>query len=212
MRQEFSKGLDFANNDLAGLDDMLKSNNSSAGCWAKFLASMTYFWQEWGPLNSTVTSIQKRYDQSVASYFVFFRFLFLISMIFAAIYTYLLVAHIVRTEDFSKTCMFNFVPCFLLYNSFQKTESLAYTITLISTLGIGFATCLYQLVTQDRIKRIQAYVLQDGSKKFSKMFFSSLDWSLTKPGQKLDSKISLTINLENMLKEEKILEIIKNRT
>jgi len=50
--------------------------------------------------------------------------------------------------------MFNFVPCFLLYNSFSKTESLAYTITLICTLGIGFATCLYQLVTQDRVKRI----------------------------------------------------------
>jgi hypothetical protein len=75
-------------------------------------------------------------------------------MIFAALYSYLLVAHIVRTEDFSKMCMFNFVPCFLLYNSFQTTESLAFTITLISTLGIGFATCLYQLVTQDRIKRI----------------------------------------------------------
>ncbi len=27
MRQEFSKGLDFANNDLKGLDDIMKSGN-----------------------------------------------------------------------------------------------------------------------------------------------------------------------------------------
>jgi len=89
--------LDFANQDLAGLDDMLKNNNNNAGCWTKFVASMTQVWQEWGPLNSTVASITKRYDQSVASYFVFFRFLFLISMIFGAIYSYLLISHIVTT-------------------------------------------------------------------------------------------------------------------
>ena len=143
MRQEFNKGLDFANKDLAGLDDMVKADNSSAGCWTKFVASMSNFWKEWGPLNSTVASITKRYDQSVASYFVFFRFLFLISMIFAAIYTYLLVSHIVSTEDYGKFCMFNFVPCFLLYNSFSQDDSLAFTITLICTLGFGFGYCLY---------------------------------------------------------------------
>lgn len=29
MRQEFSKGLDFANNDLKGLDDIMKSGNKN---------------------------------------------------------------------------------------------------------------------------------------------------------------------------------------
>jgi hypothetical protein len=143
---------------------------------------------------------------------VFFRFLFLLSLIFAAIYGYLLINHFIITKDFSKPCLYSFLPCFLLYNSFTKQESLTYTITLICFLGIGIGTCLYQLVTQDKVRRIQAYVLQDGSKKFSKMFFSSPDWSLVKRDQTKDVKISITIALENMIREEEVQTKIKNRT
>jgi hypothetical protein len=151
--------LDFANNELRDLDEMVKNKGEGMGCWNKMVAAMSKMWLEWGPLNSTVGSIQKRYDQSVASYFVFFRFLFLLSMIFAGIYSYLLIVHIINTKDYSTFCLYSFVPCFLLYSSFKTSEYLAFTITLISFLGIGFAYCLYQLVTQDRIKRVQAYVL-----------------------------------------------------
>lgn len=44
------------------------------------------------------------------------------------------------------------------------------------------------------------------------MFFSAPDWSIMKKGQKMDSKISLQLNLQNMLKEEEVKEKIKNRT
>lgn len=43
MRAEFSKGLDFANNDLKGLDDMMKNKENQGGC-AKCLSSLSRFW------------------------------------------------------------------------------------------------------------------------------------------------------------------------
>lgn len=79
-------------------------------------------------------------------------------------------------------------------------------------LGVGFIFCLYQLIVQDRQTRIEAYLLQDGSKKFSKMLFNSPDWSLTQKGSGIDSASQITISLENMLKEERVIEIIKNRS
>jgi hypothetical protein len=99
-----------------------------------------------------------------------------------------------------------------LYNSFTANEALIFTSTIIAFIGIGIVACLYQLITQDRIRRVKAYILQDGSKKFSKRFFSSPDWSLTKANQGLDSKMSLSIGLENMIKEEQVINAIKSRT
>jgi hypothetical protein len=69
--------------------------------------------------------------------------LFLLSLLFSAIYTYILVNHIVKTTDYKTKCLYNVVPCFLLYNTFGKSENFAYTITLVVFLGLGIGTCLY---------------------------------------------------------------------
>lgn len=156
--------------------------------------------------------MQKRYDKAISSYFVFFRFLFLVSMVFAAVYGYLIVKHIVITTNFSQTCLYSIVPCFLLYNSFTSDEQLAFVITLIVFTGLGIFLTLTQLIANDRLRRVQAYLMQDGSKRFSKALFSTPDWTLTKLGQKTDSKISIPLLLQNMLKEEQVKETIKNRS
>ena len=56
-------------------------------------------------------------------------------------------------------CLSGVIPCFLLYDNFSSTEQLGYIITVISFLGIGIGACIYQLVTQDKVRRVQAYIL-----------------------------------------------------
>ena len=109
-------------------------------------------------------------------------------------------------------CLYSFVPCFMLYNSFHPSEALGYSITLIVFLGICFSACLYQLIVQDKIRRIEAYLLQDGSKKFSKMFFNSPDWTLSEKGSGIDSRMQITISLQNLILEDRVIDLIKQRT
>ena len=62
MRQQFNKGLEYANND-AGLDDIMKSGDGTElGFFTRCNNFFTRIWREYGPLSSTVTQIQKRYD------------------------------------------------------------------------------------------------------------------------------------------------------
>lgn len=178
MRNEFSKGLDY-NAGMDGLDALNAGKEQQRNGCTRCLSAMSNFWYRYGPLNSSVAHVKKNYDSSVTSFFVLFRFLYLLSLIIAMAYGYLLINHLVQTKDFSTTCLYNFVPCFLLYNSFGSGEAFGFTITLLGFLCVGFIFCLYQLVIQDRQTRIEAYLLQDGSKKFSKMFFNSPEWGLT---------------------------------
>lgn len=144
MKAEFSKGLDYANNDTGTMDDLLKTKDGKPlGRCTRFFNILTRLWNLYSPLSASVTRIQKRYDKAIASYFIFFRFLFLISLLFAAVYSYLIVKHIINTSDFKSVCLYSFVPCFLLYNSFTPDESVAFTSTLISFLGIGIGFCLH---------------------------------------------------------------------
>lgn len=158
MRNEFSKGLDY-NAGSDGLDALNAGKEQQRNGCTKCLNALSNFWYRYGPLNSSVSYIKKRYDSSVTSFFVLFRFLFLMSLLIALAYGYLLINHMVQTKDFSKTCLYNFIPCFLLYNSFSSGEAFGFTITLLSFLGVGFIFCLYQLVIQDRQTRIEAYLL-----------------------------------------------------
>lgn len=68
---------------------------------------------------------------------MFYRFLFLVSLVFAGVYAYLIIKHIIITQDYGTKCLFNIVPCFLLYNSFTSDERLAFVITLIVFTGLG---------------------------------------------------------------------------
>ena len=65
----------------------------------------------------------------------------------AAIYSYLTVKHLILTSgNVTSTCLYNFVPCFLLYNSFSNQEALAYLCTLVTFLGLGIGACMQQLL------------------------------------------------------------------
>jgi hypothetical protein len=114
----------------------------------------------------------------------------------------------VITKNFESICLYSFVPCFLLYSSFSADEAYPFAVTLVTFLAVGVSACIYQLVVQDRTRRIQSYLLQDGSKKFSKMFFSSPDWTLTKPGEGVDSKTDISLSMQNMIKEERVKAVI----
>ena len=144
MRSEFNKGLEYANADPSGLDDMMKSTlGNRANCCTRCTGSLMRLWAQYSPLSNTVTTMQKRYDKAISSFFVFFRFLFLVSIVFAAIYAYLIIKHFILTSDFSSTCLYNIVPCFLLYNSFSSEEQLAFVITLIVFTGLGISLTLF---------------------------------------------------------------------
>jgi hypothetical protein len=64
MRSEFSKGLDYANSDIAGsMDDMLKSKNAEkVNPVLRILNFLARLWAMYSPLSGLLANIKRRYD------------------------------------------------------------------------------------------------------------------------------------------------------
>lgn len=148
---------------LISLKNKNGQERACASC-IKLYLTIRRLWNRYGPLSYKITQIRRRYDRSIASYFVFFRFLFLLGMLMAGVFAYLLINHAVKTTDYDSKCLYDIVPCFLLYNTFTNSEALGYSITLVVFLCLGVMSNIYQLVSQDRSRRIHHYFVSDTSK------------------------------------------------
>lgn len=147
MRKELNKGIDHIDEGGSMSFDHLSKSQHKGGCCLACGKGLKQAWARWGPLSSKLTHIQRRFDRSIASYFIFFRFVFLLSLLQSAIFGYLLINHFIQATDYDSLCLFDVVPCVILYNSFTKDEALGYSFTLLFFLAVGVVVCLYKLVS-----------------------------------------------------------------
>ncbi len=170
---------------------------------------MTY-----SPLGSAVISFQKRYDPSIASFFVLVRFLMLLSLLTCMIYSYLLISHLlVQGLDFKTKCINGNLNCFLLYSSFKHSETLAYIVTIGVSLIASSICNIYLLAFYDRQKLVYNSIMnEEGTSKLSRILFSSPFWDGQTPTHITDQRRYTQHRLMNQLQDQEVQKKIRFRT
>ncbi len=116
------------------------------------------------PFQKEIRTIQGKFGSAVASYFVFYRFIFmqvLLIAIVAAIFAVLHITLFVSREGNSSLNKIVFgpgmLPGFMLYSTFESEEAFQYSMFVIFGLLVFVATAVEHLITEDlTMKRIDA--------------------------------------------------------
>ncbi|CDW90011.1 UNKNOWN [Stylonychia lemnae] len=210
MRQELNKGLEHI--DDGGGYENLGNKKRKEGCWHETEKQVLKIWRKFSPLSQRLAKISRTNERSIVAYFTFVRFIFLLSLLQVLVFTYLIVNHVARTDNFKSICVFKFVPCFMLYSSFEDDEALGYSITLVISLTLSVILCLSYLISQDKTRRIKSQYMNDGTKKFTKLIFNAIEWNIRDRSKKVDIKTQISMEMKNLLKEDEVKKAIASRT
>jgi hypothetical protein len=130
------------------------------------------------------------------------------------LYATLLLKHVSDMKySYSELCAGLFpTPCFLYYSRFDASSDQYYALTLILFMILGIVISVYKWVEFDLVRK-KRELYDDKKKKFSRLFFNSLDWSTpvnNYEGRQMASSIRLEIKIN--LDEERIKAEIEKRT
>ena len=158
-------------------------------------------------LKGDVKRIESIYDKSISSYFGFYKFVANLSILILAIYSYLLVSHIMKfSGSLSSVCQGT--PCFTLYYSFSSSEAFVYTLTLICLIVATLIVSIGKWIRADKLRnRTEIYAGNDAKmKKFSAIVFNSWPWAINTETDSEDQ----SVNLSNLISTA-ITDHIKQR-
>ena len=174
------------------------------------------------PFQKDIRTIQGKFGSAVASYFVFYRFIFMqvcsitvVAAIFLVMHLNLFIGN--GNDSFEKLVSGpGMLPAFMLFSTFEKTEAFNYSMFVIFGMLVFFSTAVEHLVTEDKImKRIDA--AEEGNEvPFSKAVLCS--WDMGSSGynpterQIQDQIGSLGNGYAQILDESRTAGVMKSRS
>jgi hypothetical protein len=210
--EEIRKALLADDDDNGGesfsMDDLLSARHG--------LKVLTLYLKKMLPFKTVVRQIQARFGSSVASYYVFYRFLFLqfgLIALAAVIFGIMHLVQMVLRGDsshifFSK----GLLPGFMFYSSFDFTESLNYSILVIIAIVLICATVLEKLVREDRLAKELDSLENADHCPYMKETLCVWDFGLTNKAEVSDLQGSIANNFMQMIEETKTNGVKKGRT
>ena len=106
-------------------------------------------------------TITLRFDKSVASFFLLFRYLLDYSLVFVLVFIPLLFIQIqeaIEDGTIGSICSkHSYFPCFTLHSAFKKENALAFSVTMFCFLVIGLFGFMYRWTKYDRTMRENQY-------------------------------------------------------
>lgn len=161
--EELRKALLYANDDegvAITLDDIWK---------AKDIRKQLFEWlNNHMPFKKDISKIQSRFGSSVASYFVFYRFVFLHLVLCAGFVCLFLVLHLFSYATFQSAAWQSFfsspgyLPYCMLFSSYHTSEGLNYDLCVLCILLLTSIVATGQLVTEDKqAKNLEALESQE---------------------------------------------------
>lgn len=210
MKRELMMGIALVEGDFA---DLLGKQESEKNMCERIIDQMWQFLYRLVILKGDMKRIEARYDKSISSYFSFYKFLVNSSIFMLAIFSYLLVSHILFYNG-SLVSICTGGPCFLLYFGFSTSEGFAYSMSIIAFI---FATVLASLVKWVRTdlvrKRAEIYGGKDVKlKKFAASVFNNWTWSINTETDSFDQSVNISNQLTTALKDEARLREASRRT
>lgn len=177
--EEIRRGLLFDDYEESGPLDDLYSN----GAGGYLMALVKYTMVKLTPFRRDIKKINAQFGSSVASYFIFYRFIFLQSMFVAAIAAIFIGFHINTMVDdgatFSSTVQSNHVlPKFMNPSSFKTSEALIYGTIVIAGILISFSVILYKYLVEDMMSKESISIENENSYTYANNCFCAWDNSI----------------------------------
>lgn len=170
------------------------------------------------PFKNEIRAIEARFGSSVASFFIFYRFLFLqfllisiISIVFSILHLMLMAAY----KDSSTRFIINkagLLPGFMIYSTFREEEGLKYsTMVIVGSMSFLF-TVLEKIVREDKTSKEMEAVEKEVSCPYSKEALVAWDCSIASAAEASDHCGSLAQMFQQMLEETRTQGVKKSRT
>ena len=175
-----------------------------------------YWYLKHLPFQSDIHKIEAKLGSSVASYFLFQRFLFMqFTFLLLVTYTFALyhVAHVISRGDYELFYTSDGLqPNFLMFSSFHTNESLFYSWCVVCTMLVICITSVHKLVSEDRKRKEYDAYETENSYPTAKEVFCCWDFSLTTQQDSNDLNNSLEQFFQQFIDESQMKLIQSLRT
>lgn len=142
MKNNLFVGVDYIGDEDIRLNNDVKHKTK----WDVWSDRIIRFFEKMGPLRSDIRHIEARYDKSITNFFVFFRFIYYLSLGAFLIFLYLCIKHItvyLSLDDNVYEICDSYYPCSFFYARFKSSMQLSYSMTLFLFILYGYGFCLY---------------------------------------------------------------------
>ncbi|OQS05164.1 tryptophanyl-tRNA synthetase, partial [Thraustotheca clavata] len=207
MRQMLHGATEFNNDDL---DDDLSNFHELT-----IRLRLAAIFKRLIPLSRDIKQIEARFGKSVATYFVFYRWVILNYMILSIPSLYMLVLHIFELSDnnYSSWTQFtDFVPSFLLFPSYTANEAVHYSAFIVITSGLLLLVSTEKWLKEDRVAKLVHATDAGKQYTFSKLVLNAWDFEVRSREDALDLQKSIGESICIALYDDIKKENIRNRT
>lgn len=180
-------------------------------CCKRFYEYLEYSFDRLVPLESDTRKIGLRYDKSIESFYVFFRYIVAISILTFMIFLTMQVIYIYNSWGNRNSLCINFIPCMILYSRFPNGKELYYLFTIIGFILIVFICNMYKWMVFHKLMKWDE-IHGDHEKPLSKLFFNAWDWSIDTRPEYIEKQKATVRQLQLTQDEAKIKVKIKNRS
>lgn len=168
------------------------------------------------PLSRDLKQIEAYHGSSVVSYFRFFRWMIVIYLSLSIPCLIFLIRHVLALNQAGKAWkgFKGIAPHLILFQSYQTTEAVEYTVQIGSFGIIMLLITLQKWIREDRmLKTVDALESGSGKKnKFSRISINAWDFFIKSAPQALDLKKSIAEQIRVALHEDEAQEKQKERS
>ena len=187
------------------------------------------WWVRNQPFGNDLRMVEARYGNSVASYFIFFRWLFVNAIMIAIVQSLFLTFHVFTlytdgrpiygngtsnvtyTKKISWMSFTGSVPTWSLYSSYSPNEAIQYAVVLLISQLLLLLVTIQKSVSEDRSKKLFDQVTGN-SKVWSKLTLNAFDHSQTNAEMFEDSQFHIGEALVVKILEERAVGELETMT
>lgn len=166
------------------------------------------------PFRKDIAKIRSQMGSSVASYFVFMRFIFIHSLLIAGIMSIFLGYHlaIVGVNKFTFATK-GLLPGFMLFSSYSVDEAVLYVALILIEIIVSLVIITSKHLSEDALsKELDALENESDQFIYGPQVLCAWDFSLSRKADADDHKGSLTQSYRDLLHEAQVKAIQDSRT
>lgn len=161
---------------VISFDSLLKSRN--------VLVVLKEYIAQLKPFKRDIRMVQARFGSSVASYFLFYRYLFLESCVIGVVTMGFFLWHLIQLsyQGISFSTYFTatgYIPYVMSFSSFSSSEAIYYDVMLVMVSVYSLISIWTKLVEEDRKAKDLGALEQENVTPYSKEILAAWDFSLT---------------------------------
>ena len=169
---------DYEENGVLTLDDLYGNGPGgfASAVWKSLVIRLT-------PFKGDIRKITAQFGSSVASFFIFYRFIFLQSILIALVALGFTIFHIISMANRPSTVQEillskGLLPQFMMYSSFDDSEQVYYISVVIGCLVVTFFALADKYIREDLISKEAEAIAAENTYTYGSDCFCAWDFSV----------------------------------